>query len=486
MSVDHQHHQLHQNSSNVAEQVVASVCDEQWTDSEFSLRQTQQQTECQFVSGSASANDTCMPGFYAPSVSDTLGHQPMAENILWTATEPVIYVGGYDMSGNCISGSPVFRSVDYPQHFSYGWFPGVDYGEWNAGGGVMVGGNQGYAESYYLVEGVGMENCVTINDDQIADVDVKALQQSLDGMRLEDGHCQFGYTMSSMPSVGISSFGQNGASWMLTANQYSHPNKALRAPQNGLESGSWSAQLMWDGAVHSHNSLPPQRGSSAGTGPAKLSFGNVVHPTYATADGSQSVLNFDLLHGSSGSLPNFGQYNPTEFSLSLENARFFIIKSYSEDDVHRSIKYGIWCSTEYGNKRLDAAYQECNGLGSVYLLFSVNGSGHFCGVAEMTSPVDYAATSSIWAQNKWRGQFDVRWIYVKDVPNSQLRHIKLENNENKPVTNSRDTQEVPCEKGKQVVCIIHQYHHTTSIFDDYSHYEQRQEDERKNKENYRK
>ena len=38
------------------------------------------------------------------------------------------------------------------------------------------------------------------------------------------------------------------------------------------------------------------------------------------------------------------------------------------------------------------------------------------------------------------GKFNVKWIYVKDVPNSQLRHIRLENNENKPVTNSRDTQ----------------------------------------------
>jgi YTH domain-containing family protein len=28
------------------------------------------------------------------------------------------------------------------------------------------------------------------------------------------------------------------------------------------------------------------------------------------------------------------------------------------------------------------------------------------------------------------------------VPNPQFRHIILENNENKPVTNSRDTQEV--------------------------------------------
>jgi hypothetical protein len=58
-----------------------------------------------------------------------------------------------------------------------------------------------------------------------------------------------------------------------------------------------------------------------------------------------------------------------------------------------------------------------------------------------------SSTLSVWSQDKWRGQFTVKWIYVKDVPNAALRHIRLENNENKPVTNSRDTQEVPVEKG---------------------------------------
>ena len=145
---------------------------------------------------------------------------------------------------------------------------------------------------------------------------------------------------------------------------------------------------------------------------------------------------------------NQTEYNPKEFDLNPKNARFFVIKSFSEDDIHRSIKYSIWCSTDYGNKRLDSAYREREGKGQVYLYFSVNGSGHFCGVALMTSPVDYHATAGVWAQDKWKGQFSVKWIYVKDVPNSQLRHIKLENNENKPVTNSRDTQEVPPEKGQ--------------------------------------
>ncbi|KFO07926.1 YTH domain family protein 2, partial [Balearica regulorum gibbericeps] len=176
-------------------------------------------------------------------------------------------------------------------------------------------------------------------------------------------------------------------------------------------------------------------------------------------------------------LRSINNYNPKDFDWNPKHGRVFIIKSYSEDDIHRSIKYNIWCSTEHGNKRLDAAYRSMNGKGPVYLLFSVNGSGHFCGVAEMKSAVDYNTCAGVWSQDKWKGRFDVRWIFVKDVPNSQLRHIRLENNENKPVTNSRDTQEVPLEKAKQVLKIIATYKHTTSIFDDFSHYEKRQEEE---------
>ena len=51
------------------------------------------------------------------------------------------------------------------------------------------------------------------------------------------------------------------------------------------------------------------------------------------------------------------KYNPKDYNLNPKNARFFVIKSYSEDDIHRSIKYGIWCSTEHGNKRLDDAFR---------------------------------------------------------------------------------------------------------------------------------
>lgn len=72
----------------------------------------------------------------------------------------------------------------------------------------------------------------------------------------------------------------------------------------------------------------------------------------------------------------------------------------------------------------------------------VNASGQFCGVAEMVGSVDFTKDMDFWQQDKWSGSFSVKWHIIKDVPNTNFRHIILENNENKPVTNSRDTQEV--------------------------------------------
>ena len=60
----------------------------------------------------------------------------------------------------------------------------------------------------------------------------------------------------------------------------------------------------------------------------------------------------------------------------------------------------------------------------------------------MVGPVDFHKNFEYWQQDKWNGCFPVKWHIAKDVPNSLLKHITLENNENKPVTNSRDTQEV--------------------------------------------
>ncbi|XP_050382188.1 YTH domain-containing protein ECT1 isoform X2 [Argentina anserina] len=170
-------------------------------------------------------------------------------------------------------------------------------------------------------------------------------------------------------------------------------------------------------------------------------------------------------------------YNQPDFVTDYKDAKFFIIKSYSEDNVHKSIKYGVWASTPNGNRKLDAAYHEATEKQEscpIFLLFSVNASAQFCGVAEMIGPVDFDKSVDYWQQDKWSGQFPVKWHAIKDVPNSQFRHIVLENNDNKPVTNSRDTQEVKLEQGIEMLNIFKNYETEMSILDDFDFYEDRQ------------
>ncbi|XP_066308965.1 phosphoglucan phosphatase DSP4, amyloplastic-like [Miscanthus floridulus] len=58
------------------------------------------------------------------------------------------------------------------------------------------------------------------------------------------------------------------------------------------------------------------------------------------------------------------------------------------------------------------------------------------------SSVEISGLDIGWGQqDKWTGWFLVKWHIMKDVPNSLLKHIILEYNENKPVTNSGHTQE---------------------------------------------
>jgi len=89
------------------------------------------------------------------------------------------------------------------------------------------------------------------------------------------------------------------------------------------------------------------------------------------------------------------------------------------------LKYKYWCSTYYGNRRLEAAWdlQESDSKtrGEVYLFFSVNSSGHFCGIAKMESRPSNENVLDIWTKDehneggensKWRGGFKIKWLYA--------------------------------------------------------------------------
>jgi len=168
---------------------------------------------------------------------------------------------------------------------------------------------------------------------------------------------------------------------------------------------------------------------------------------------------------------------------------FFVVKSYSEDDVHKALKYQCWSSTPAGNLRLDAGYAAAQAAGRrLFLFFSVNSSGHFCGVAEMASRVDLNAPSAaFWQQAKWSGQLSLRWHCVKDVPNAALRHILLQPAAGedcalppcllgKAVTFSRDTQQIPAAAGLELLRVFLEHPGQTTLLDDFCYYGRRERD----------
>ena len=172
--------------------------------------------------------------------------------------------------------------------------------------------------------------------------------------------------------------------------------------------------------------------------------------------------------------------------LPLGGARFFVVKSFSEDDVHSALLHRSWSSTAQGNRRLADAWAEAQSAGlRVFLLFSVNSSGQFCCVAEQVSSVSLSAPSAdFWQQAKWGGHLALRWHCVKDVPNSALRHILMDAAPaegvlpprcllGKPVTNSRDVQQLSSAVGMQLLQTMVGYPSTTSLIDDFAWYRAR-------------
>ncbi|WFD01287.1 hypothetical protein MYAM1_004049 [Malassezia yamatoensis] len=192
--------------------------------------------------------------------------------------------------------------------------------------------------------------------------------------------------------------------------------------------------------------------------------------TESEVDAAVSTRSVSNAHGFASSftpnpyLPIWAAVPPSYFALPTP-VRAFVIKSFTKADVETSLRHSVWTSTEKGNHRLNQAWSESSHLGPIYLFFSVNGSGQFCGIAQMVSGLDYSQTTTIWAeQHRWKGLFRVHWLLVKDVPNAHLRGIHLQlRGEQKSVTQSRDTQELPTNVCNEMLRVFYAYNGYSSL-----------------------
>jgi len=183
-------------------------------------------------------------------------------------------------------------------------------------------------------------------------------------------------------------------------------------------------------------------------------------------------------------LIDINQKNLKLYEKINQNSKFFIIKSFSEEDVHKSIKYNVWSSSKNGNLTLSNAFNMTKDKnGEVYLFFSCNGSGRYCGIARMKTPCDETKSFELWTQDgKWPGLFDVEWLFIKDVPFKEFKNIiiTMKDGEIKPISNARDTQEVPFEQAKLMIQKIEEYQNTNTILEHFEFYDMRQENYERN------
>lgn len=179
------------------------------------------------------------------------------------------------------------------------------------------------------------------------------------------------------------------------------------------------------------------------------------------------------------SIPHQGSY---EDKISA-NSRFFVIKLYNFEQASKAYQSYSWSSTPKVNRKLANAYKTLGAAGKLFLFMSVNGSGKFCAVAEITSVgvrnndlnidsgdeegnervLKHGQRQKTKQKNKQKGvekrkqdrtEFQLRWWRIIDIANKQLKHLRVPSNGNRPVTNSRDTQELPLDVGQAMLDIF--------------------------------
>ena len=128
---------------------------------------------------------------------------------------------------------------------------------------------------------------------------------------------------------------------------------------------------------------------------------------------------------------------------------YFIMKCNNEKNMQISFDRNIWATTKSNEKRLNRAFSISD---QVFLIFSIQGSGHFQGVGKMTSAISDKFCEDFGSTNLG-GVFDVEWLYKEEIPFQFTQHLTNPWNDNKKVQISRDAQEVEPVVGADLVLL---------------------------------
>ncbi|KAI3318434.1 kinase-like protein [Xylariaceae sp. AK1471] len=114
---------------------------------------------------------------------------------------------------------------------------------------------------------------------------------------------------------------------------------------------------------------------------------------------------------------------PSLQGFSLETSRYFVMRSDNPIDIETSVAHNVWTSSPRVNKILDKGWKKTDG--QVILFFSVIKSQRFCGIAQMTSSMDWVNTDEHWLEDSWQGRFTLRWLCLTELPFAGVKHVPV-------------------------------------------------------------
>lgn len=141
----------------------------------------------------------------------------------------------------------------------------------------------------------------------------------------------------------------------------------------------------------------------------------------------------------------------------------------------QAIKFGIWTTTPKNKSKIEQLWQRklTHGI-NTYLFFSAVKSGMFEGVARLKSGY-HEETFPFWWENhtlKFKGYFELEWIYIKDVNNKHFSG--LYNMEGEEVVKSKDCDTLDSETTLRMLNSFSTRKLKRSIFMDFAYMDERE------------
>ena len=102
---------------------------------------------------------------------------------------------------------------------------------------------------------------------------------------------------------------------------------------------------------------------------------------------------------------------------------FFVIRSKTVEDIHKAVKYGVWTSSPFNNRKFRTAKEKNQ---RVVFFFTFMKSNKFVGVAELANLPNAAKEFPYWNEiGKWKGVMLIRWLAVKDLYFDSISNLSM-------------------------------------------------------------